>query len=76
MADIYNWKRKIERELERIEESSICSENKAVINSYYKYCVGNALSQATILSEIKQLRVIAGILNKPFTEATKEDITN
>lgn len=74
MADIYNWKRKIERELERVKELNICEENKTVIYDYYKHCVSNALSQASIFNEIKQLRVIAEVLNKPFTEATKEDI--
>jgi len=75
MPDIYNWKGKIERELERIKELNICEDNKQIIHNYYKYCVGNALSQATIFNEIKQLRVIAEVLNKPFTEATKEDTT-
>jgi len=75
MPDIYNWKRKIERELERVKELNICEDNKRVIYDYYKHCVNNALSQASILNEIKQLRVIAKVLNKPFTEATKEDIT-
>jgi len=69
MPDIYNWKRKIERELERVKELNISEDNKQIIHDYYKHCVGNALSQACILNEIKQLRVIAEVLNKPFTES-------
>jgi len=73
-AEIYNYKRILERTLDIIRDSEICEENKKSIADFHDYCVAEGLSIARIIKYLATLRKIAALLRKPFTHGTKEDI--
>lgn len=62
--------------LEKIESklSNIRSENKEDILNFLKYLQAKGISQGRIVKCAYTLKPLAEMLNKPFREATKEDI--
>src|SRR5208282_6663375 len=72
--NIYNYQHRIESVLRRIEESQISPENKSTIQEFYLNCQAEDLSIARISKLLYHVMRIALILNKNFTDASKEDI--
>ena len=73
-AEIYNYKRILERTLDIIRDAEICEVNKKSIADFHDYCVAEGLSIARIIKYVATLKRIATLLGKPFIQATKEDI--
>jgi integrase/ribosomal protein L40E len=69
----YNAKR-LEKDLERIRKSEISEENKALILKFHEYSVANGLSKAGLRNQLWCLYCLAKLLDKPFTQLTKEDV--
>ncbi|MFH8080465.1 MAG: site-specific integrase [Candidatus Aenigmatarchaeota archaeon] len=69
-----NTARSLEKDIERIKNFSICEENKQLIFKFFNLLNANGFRKATLRNVLWALSTIAKILNKPFTEATKEDI--
>jgi len=44
MVDIHNYKRRLERSLERIKEEKILDSNKRLILRFYKHCLVEGLT--------------------------------
>jgi len=72
--DIHNRKKNLERAIVRLKNSQLSEENKNLILKFYDECVSDGLSIDRLLFYIERLHTIARLLNKDFTEATKEDI--
>jgi site-specific recombinase XerD len=62
--------------LEKIEKklSTLQNENKEDILNFLKYLLAKGISQGRIIKCVYTLRPIAEMLNKPFRDATKDDI--
>jgi len=73
-AVIYNYPRILERELIKLKTNSLGKENSEIISRFYKQLAAEGLGIARIIKYISTLRLIASFLNKPFNEATKDDI--
>ena len=73
--NIYNYEHRVDAVLRMIEQSTeICQENKTAINRFYSNCLAEGLSLARISKLLHHMRRIAVILNKDFTQASKDDI--
>jgi len=72
--DIADSERKYKKTMEEIAGSNILVENKKLIRQYLAEQEGLGRAQATLFNTAKDLYFIAGNLQKPFNEATKEDI--
>lgn len=75
-AEIYHYTRNLERVISNLNSSSIDSKNKATILEFYKHCLTNGYSLARTIKYLITLSTFSKILNKPFEEASKEDIFN
>jgi integrase len=73
-ADIYNYERALNRLLANLKRSRIDGHNKASILRFHEHCLTQGLSLARTIKYITTLRMIAKWPNKPFEDATKEDI--
>jgi len=73
-AVIYNYPRILERELIKLKTNSLGKENSEIISRFYRQLAAEGLGIARIIKYISTLRLIASFLNKPFNEATKDDI--
>ncbi len=73
-AAIYNFPRKLERELEKLKANVVGKENSEVLLKFYKHLVAEGVSIARIIKYLTTLRNLASRLNKPFEKATKDDI--
>ncbi len=74
MVDIHNYKRRLERTLQRVEESTISPENKALIRKFYQRCTIDSMSLSKVERYLYDLKKFALMLNKSFLDATKDDI--
>ena len=74
--EVYCYKRRIESTLRRVKRSSIPDESKKNILDFYRECIIKGYSKARIIKYIDTLERIARDLNKPFSEARKEDIAD
>ena len=71
----YNHKTQFENNLRRIKESGeLIKENKDIILKFNDYLLSEGLSVQRINRYISDLFKYNKILNKPFDEATKEDL--
>ena len=71
----YNHKTQFENNLKRIKESGeLIKENKDIILKFKDYLLSEGLSVQRINRYISDLFKYNKILNKPFDEATKEDL--
>jgi len=74
--EIYNYEKKIESVLNRIEHLRIEQENKRAILGFYKDCLPRGLSKARILKYLCTLESIAKLYPKLFETSTKDDISD
>jgi integrase/ribosomal protein L40E len=73
--NIYHYEDRVNAVLRDIEKSSqICQENKNAIQQFYTNCLADGLTLARISKLLHHVRRIAIILDKDFTEATKDDM--
>jgi len=72
--EIYYLDRQVERELERVRESS--DPNKDTMLRFYNHSVAEGLSIARILGRLRSTVHLSGMLGMKFEEATKEDLVN
>lgn len=72
--EIYDFKKVLNRILNRVKSSEICKENKKAIIEFQERCFSEGLSLARIIKYLSTLHRIAILLAKPFAEACKEDI--
>lgn len=73
MLDIHQYEVRLRRAYEVLEESSVSAENKRKIRDFAHFALAKGLSKPRIIKYLCYLRLLAGWLNKDFTQATKED---
>jgi integrase/recombinase XerD len=71
---VYNYPRTLQKELEKLRSNSLGKENSETILRFYRLLVAEGLGLARQIKYLWTLRRIAMLLNKPFTEVTKDDI--
>jgi len=71
---VYNYPRTLERELEKLRSNSAGKENSETILQFHRLLVAEGLGLARRIKYLWTLRRIAMLLNKPFREATKDDM--
>ncbi len=74
MVDIHNYKRRLERSLERIKEEKILDSNKKLILRFYKHCLAEGLTDGKTHRYIDDLVRISKWLEKDFKSCRKKDI--
>lgn len=72
--DIHNYRKRLDRTLERIKNSDVCEENKTAIQNFTSYLIIKGIGIARIEHYIHCLRLISKIQNKDFKQMTKEDV--
>lgn len=72
--EVYNYTRTLERELAKLRSNSLSKENSESILQFYRQLVAEGVGIARQIKYISTLRRIASLLNKPFADATKNDI--
>jgi site-specific recombinase XerD/ribosomal protein L40E len=72
--DIHNYRRRLERVLERIKVLDIPEENKKAISDFVDNLLGKSLSIARIEHHVQILRYICKVSGKPFSQMNREDI--
>jgi integrase/recombinase XerD len=75
-AVVYNYPRALERELAKLRTYSVGKENSETILRFYRQLVAEGLGLARIIKHLNILRQLALLLDKPFMEATKDDIVS
>lgn len=73
-AVVYNYPRTLERELTKLKTNSLGKENSETILRFYRQLRAEGLGIARIIKYLSTLRRISSTLNKPFKEATKDDM--
>jgi integrase len=73
-AVVYNYPRNLERELNKLKTDFLGKENSETIRQFYRQLEADGLGIARIIKYLSTLRRIASLLNKPFKDATKDDI--
>jgi site-specific recombinase XerD/ribosomal protein L40E len=73
-VEIYNYERKIERVLEKINRSSISKKNKALILDFHRDRLSCGLSKVRQYKYLYTLERITRLFKKDFENATKDDI--
>lgn len=76
MADIHNYKRRLERTIARIKRSSISEKNKELILKFHDYLFSEGLSIAKIERYLYDLCTVAEMHNEDLSKATIQDIRN
>ncbi len=72
--DIYNFKRRVEKELKNLEKDSLISkEDKEAIKNYCKELSAKGISPGRIMKYLQTLRKLCHLLGKPFIKANKDD---
>jgi len=73
--DIHNYKKQLERQLELAKkQENISQENKNKIVEFSDYLLSEGIGVAKIGRYLIDLRKFAVMLNKPFEDATEQDI--
>lgn len=73
--DLYNFQRKIEVLIKKIENSNkISDNNKKTLDEFYSYCVAEGLSNSRVRFYLDKFYRITLWLKKDFGDSTKEDI--
>ena len=72
--EVYNYPRTLGRELAKLRANSLGKKNSETILRFYRQLVAEGLGIARQIKYLSTLRRIASLLNKPFEEATKDDI--
>lgn len=72
--DIHNYRRRLDKVLERIKDFDILKENKTAITDFSKYLINKGLSIARVEHYISNLKTISRFCSKSFNSMIKEDI--
>jgi len=72
--DIHNYKRRLERTVDKIKRSNISEENKKWIVQFHDNCFTESLSLSKIERYLFDLHKFAEMLGKDLMQATREDI--
>ncbi len=72
--DIHHYERRIQRVLEKINESSISQRNKDLIKNFYRERLSIGLSKGRQYKYLYSLDVLARALNQDFESATKDNL--
>lgn len=76
-VDIYNFEDVLAKAEQKVVNNPALSDsNKQKILEHEKYCHAKGLSKPRIIKYLSTLRIIGGMLNKDFSEATQDDILN
>jgi hypothetical protein len=73
-VEIYNYERKIDRVLEKINKSCTDQKNKTAILDFYNELLCRGLSKARILKYLNTLESVDRFFGKTFVNATKNNI--
>ncbi|MCP8309007.1 MAG: tyrosine-type recombinase/integrase [archaeon] len=73
-AEVYDYDRILEKVLRSLKLSNIPQENKSLIEKFSRYLFAQGLSCGRIIKYVIEIRKLAELVNKPFSEMTKEDI--
>ena len=74
--DVHHYDRRIERVLEKINESSISKRNKELILGFYRERLSAGLSKARQYKYLYTLEVLARVLKQDFETASKDNIVD
>ena len=75
MLDIHNYKKRLEKTLSNINNSTeISDENKGVILKFHDNCFAEGLSISKIERYLYDLQRLAKMFNKRLSKATREDL--
>jgi len=74
MVDIHNYKKRLERTLEKVKNSNISKQNKKDIFDFHNFCFSIGIGHAKIQRYVFDLEKIAGLLKKDFRKCKKGDI--
>ena len=72
--DIHNYKRRLERIINQVNNSNLSEENKKLIMQFHDNCFTESLSLSKIERYLYDLFKYAIMLNKNLMDATREDI--
>lgn len=72
--EVYNYSRFLERELAKLRSNLLGKENSETILRFYTQLTAEGLGIARRIKYLATLRRIASLLNKPFSEVTKDDL--
>lgn len=74
MVDIHEYQKQLERQLAKLDEEGILPENKEIILKFKNHLLSENIGIPKIGRYILDLRKFSKMLNKPYSEANKEDI--
>jgi site-specific recombinase XerD len=74
MGDIYNCKRRFEKACEKFDSLNLNTEDKLLVQKFIDYCLCHNISYGKISVYLHNLKIFIKELDKPISEATKEDI--
>lgn len=72
--DIHNYKRRLERTLNKIEKSAISDKNKKLVLGFHDNCFTEGLSLPKIERYLFDLHKLAEMIGKDMSKATKQDL--
>ncbi len=72
--EIHNFKRRLERRLEIVQESALCKEDKELLYKFKDYCFCQTISYGKIERYLIDIMKYCSMLKKPIAQATKEDV--
>lgn len=72
--DLYNYPKRLEGAFVKLNQEPICDENKQNIISFSKLRLAKGSGHGRVAKVVYCLRNLAKWLNKPFKEATKDDM--
>ena len=73
-AEIYDYNKVLNSVLRKLRNSDIGETNKKLIERFSRYLFAQGLSQGRIIKYVIEITKVAQMLNKPFSEAGKDDI--
>ncbi len=74
MEEIHNYKKRLERVLDRVLREDMCEDNKEIILKFKDYCVLNGIGYPKTERYLQDCIKLGRILKKPFSQATKDDL--
>ena len=74
MSNLYNFDRRLDREVKRISKSNINERNKELIFSFQRRLLADGISKARIWKYLMSLRIIAEMHDKSFEEWNDDDL--
>ncbi len=74
MVDLHNYKRRLERTLQRVKESKLSKVNKGHILTFHDFCFSTGLGIAKIERYVYDLFKFADMFKGDMAKATKQDL--